>query len=86
MMEKKMTEPALNNPLNYERAADYLGISVNTLYSMVCNKKITCHKPSRKQIFFRREDLDAYAYRNKILADFEVNEKAEDILNKEVRK
>jgi excisionase family DNA binding protein len=70
-----------NNPLNAERAADYLGVSERTLHGLVYKKQITYSKPSGKLLFFRREDLDAWAYQNTILADFEVEKKAEELLN-----
>jgi excisionase family DNA binding protein len=71
-----------NNPLNAERAADYLGVSERTLYGLVCKKQITFSKPSGKLLFFRREDLDAWAYQNTTLAEFEVEKKADELLNR----
>jgi excisionase family DNA binding protein len=71
-----------NNPLNAERAADYLGVPKKTLYGLVYRKDITFSKPSGKLLFFRREDLDAWAYRNTTLANFETEKKAEELLNR----
>ena len=75
-----MTET--DSPLNLKRAADYLGIAKQTLYHLVSQGKITSYKPSGKLVFFRREDLDAYAFQGRRLANSEVNKKAEEVLNR----
>ena len=70
-----------DGPMNYKRAADYLGITVGTLRNLVHGKKISCFKPSDNVVFFSRENLDAYAYRNQKLADFALRDKADELLN-----
>ena len=77
-----MDTPELNGPLNLFRAAEYLGIAKGTLYQLVHYKKIAYYKPSGKLLYFRKEDLDAYAFQCRVSADFEVNHKAEAILNR----
>jgi excisionase family DNA binding protein len=76
----------IDRPLKPSEAAEYLGLKKGSLYNLVHAGKITCYKPSGKLIFFRRKDLDAYAFRNQKLADFEVNRTAEDLLNMKLRR
>ena len=68
-------------PLDLSDAANYLHISKGSLYNLVHFKKITFYKPGGKLLYFLKKDLDAYISKGRILANFEVNRKAEDILN-----
>lgn len=76
-----MKETELERPLNMAEAAEYLRLKKSYLYHLVRDKKITSHKPGGKLLYFSIKDLNAYAFRNRDLADFEVNRQAEDILN-----
>ena len=71
-----------DGPLNLARAAEYLGIAKGSLRNLAGAGKVTFYKPGGKLLFFNREDLDAYAYRNRKLSDFEASNKAEAILNR----
>jgi excisionase family DNA binding protein len=71
----------LEKPFTAGEATEYLGIARSTLYNLVCAGKITCYKPSGKLLYFRRKDLDAFAFQNKKVSDFQRNEQAENILN-----
>jgi len=72
----------LTGPMNLDKAAEYLSISKGTLYNLVNKRKISFHKPNGKLLYFRREDLDAFAFRDRKIADFEACQKVEGILNK----
>jgi excisionase family DNA binding protein len=70
--------------MGYVEAAAYTGLSKSRLYSLVNEKKIPHHKPSGTtggRVYFRREELDEYLYRNKTQADYEVEDRATEIVN-----
>ena len=70
------------SPMKPKEAAEYLGISRGSLYNLVYRGEITCYKPAGKLLYFCRKDLDAYIFRGKKTASFELNQEAERILNK----
>jgi excisionase family DNA binding protein len=71
--------------LTIEEASEYTGLSSGTLYVLTHDRKIPSYKPLGKKIYFKRSELDAFMFRNKRLADYEVSEQADAILNKEAR-
>jgi excisionase family DNA binding protein len=75
-----MTE-ATQRPLSIIEAANFLGYKKSYLYNLVHSKKLTAYKPGGKVLFFKQEDLERFAFRNKKTADFELAEQAETILN-----
>jgi excisionase family DNA binding protein len=50
-------------------AANYLGLSVDSMYRLTGAKRITFYKPNNKKIYFKRQDLDAYALRRRRSAE-----------------
>lgn len=49
---------------NTEEACAYLGISESLLYKMTSNREIPHYKPRGKNIFFAKEELDAWLLQN----------------------
>lgn len=45
--------------LNIEQAAEYLGVSKQTLYRLASERKIVSYKPTRF-LYFKLEDLKEY--------------------------
>jgi excisionase family DNA binding protein len=58
-------------PLTIADAASYLKISKGYLYQLAWYKKIPYYKPTGGKLYFKKEDLDAFAFRNRRDADFE---------------
>jgi excisionase family DNA binding protein len=77
-----MTETA-QKPLNLKEAAAFLGLKPSYIYNLVHFGKLTAYKPGRRTLRFKQSDLEAYIYRNRQAADFELTEQAESILNGE---
>jgi excisionase family DNA binding protein len=71
----------MSKPLNLEEAAAFLGYTKESLQELVYQGKIPHYKPNHKKIYFRQEDLEAYCYRGRVSADYELGEKADAILN-----
>jgi excisionase family DNA binding protein len=72
-------------PLNTTEAAAYLNISKQNLYRLVSQRKLPCYKPEGKLIYFAVEDLNAFIYRNRVSANYELADKAEAMLNQQYK-
>jgi len=77
--------PAFSKPLTVKEAMEFLGYSRSYIYKLVHWKMIPCHKPTGGKLFFKQAELEEFLYRRKQLADYEVTEAAEAILNGETR-
>jgi excisionase family DNA binding protein len=74
-----------DKPLTTAEAAAYMGCSLGHVRNLTSNKRIPYHKPggaTRGRMYFRREELDEYLFRNKTAADYEIEDKATEIVNK----
>ncbi|HTY10795.1 MAG TPA: helix-turn-helix domain-containing protein [Bacteroidota bacterium] len=54
----------LPQPLPFKEAAKYLSISESYLYKLVSKGQITGHQPGGKRLFFRAQELNAWAFSN----------------------
>jgi len=62
--------------LTSEEVARYLGISLSRLYKLTSAKEIPHYKPNGKINYFERAEIEAWALRNRIATNAEINEKA----------
>jgi len=69
-----------HKPLRLADAAVFTGLSEKYLYNLVSQRQIPFYKPRGGILYFRQEDLEAFIYRNRSSADYELREKAERIL------
>ena len=58
--------------LTSQEAAAYLGISLSKLYKLTCAKEIPFYKPNGKLNYFEREEIEAWALRNRIATNEEI--------------
>lgn len=59
-----------------KEAVIYLGISESTMYKLTSSGKIAHYKPNGKMIFFKKEDLDAWALSNRQRTNKEIEDEA----------
>ena len=57
--------------LSVEEAAVFTGYSRNYLYKLIHQKKIPHFKPMGGRVFFKQEELEAFLFRNRQVADYE---------------
>ena len=67
-------------PLSVTEAATYTGLSKTYLYKLIHLKKIPHYKPTGGKVFFKQEELDAFIFRGRVSADYELREQAEQLL------
>ena len=53
-----------DKPLNFVEAAQYLSLSHSTLYKLTYQRKIPCHKPTGKVLYFFKHELDEWIVKN----------------------
>lgn len=53
-----------DKPLNFVEAAQYLSLSHSTLYKLTYQRKIPCHKPTGKVLYFFKCELDEWIVKN----------------------
>jgi excisionase family DNA binding protein len=71
-----------DKPLTVEQAAEFTGFSQAYIYKLVHLKKVPCFKPEGGKILFSLDDLKAFCFRNRQSASYELQERAEAILNR----
>ncbi len=52
-------------PMGAQEAAGYLGVSLSYLYKLTHEGLLSFSKPNGKKIYFRKEDLDTWALKNR---------------------
>ena len=73
---KEFAEQMSAKPLTVDEARSHLGVSKSYLYKLTSQGEITYYKPNGKLIYFKREDLDKWAYRHRVLPGDEVRHAA----------
>jgi excisionase family DNA binding protein len=74
---------SVNHPITVEEAATFLGYTKSYVYRLIHDKRISYYKPGGShgaRVFFKQADLEAFAYRGRCSADFELAMQAEEIL------
>ena len=56
----------IKEALTSDEAALYLGISKAYLYKLTMNRQIPYYKPIGKMIYFKREELKSWVFKNRI--------------------
>ena len=62
--------------LNFKEAAEFLSLSTSYLYKLTHGCKIPHYKPNGKNIYFNREELEQWLFRNRVQTTDELENKA----------
>jgi len=68
-------------PLSIDEAATFTGLTKSYLYKLCHFGKISFFKPTGGKLYFRQEDLEAFIFRGRRAADYELESRAESLLN-----
>ena len=71
-IEKKMY--LLKEYLSVNEAADYLNLSSSLIYKLTSKHEIPVYKPNGKVVFIRRDDLNHWINKNKVMSNDEIEE------------
>ena len=69
-----------NRPLGVMEAADFTGYSQKYIYKLVHLGMVPYYKPTGGKIWFKREDLERFMFRERRAADYELREEAGRIM------
>ena len=71
-----------NEIFNFSEACKYLDYSKSYLYKLTHSRQIPHYKPNGKKLYFKKTDLEEWLLRNRVKTDVELQQQAEEILNK----
>lgn len=60
------------NVLNFEELAEYIGLSHSYLYKLTSKGDIPFYRPNGKQLYFKKEEIDAWLLRNRAKTNDEI--------------
>lgn len=67
---------ALKKVLTFEETAEYTGLSRSYLYKLTSANQIPHYKPSGKQLYFDREEIESWLKQNRVATVEETDRKA----------
>jgi excisionase family DNA binding protein len=67
--------------LSVDEAAIFTGLSKGYIYKLIHQKKIPFYKPLGGRVFFKQDELEAFIFRGRQAAAYELEERAEGLLN-----
>ena len=67
--------------LSVDEAATFTGLSKGYVYKLVHQRKIPFYKPLGGRVFFKQDELEAFIFRGRHAADYELEVRAESLLN-----
>jgi len=70
---------------NFSEACTFLDYSKSYLYKLTHQRQIPHFKPNGKKLYFKRADLEDWLLRNRVKTDVELQQQAEEMLNKKNR-
>jgi excisionase family DNA binding protein len=77
-----MIETTVQKPLNVTEAAEFLGLKPSYIYKLIHLGRIPHYKPTGGRVFFKQEELEQFIFRGRSAADYELQERAEQVLNR----
>lgn len=75
---ERLLEARKTKPLNLVEAAKYLSISQSHLYKLTSQRKIICHKPNGKYLYFFKEELDEWIRKTSSQESEDSSQESED--------
>ena len=66
LLEKTLAIVAPRRLLNAKEAAAFLGMTMDGLYGLTCNKAIPFYKPTGKRLYFDMDELAAWQKKNPV--------------------
>ena len=79
---KKIATIHTKNVLTLEEAAFVLDLSERYIYQLTTSRKIPYHKGNGGKNYFLKSELEEWMLRDKVLADYEIEEQAKAFTHK----
>jgi excisionase family DNA binding protein len=65
---------------NFDEVAAFTGLSKSYLYKLTCTGGIPCYKPNAKQLYFNKQEIEAWLMQNRNTTTEELEKKASDFV------
>lgn len=82
LREQKLLQKEM---LTFQEACEYLNVSSSYLYKKTSQKLIPFYAPSKRKLFFKKEELDNWLFSNEFKSDKSIDKIASDYLIKRGR-
>lgn len=82
----KGADDELKPMLTITEAAEYMGLSLSSLYKMTHRREIPVYKPSGGKVYLKREDINAYLSKHRLMSQDEIEKEAINHVIKNPRK
>lgn len=79
---KKLLSVQTDEPLSIDEASKFTGLKKSYVYKLCSLKEIPFYKPNGKKIYFSKNELMQWIFRNKHKSRGEIEAEAESYLNK----
>lgn len=83
---EKLIVDSTKEILNIEDLINYTGYKRSYIYKLVHNNVIPFSKPNGKTLFFQKSEIDAWLLQNKSQSISQIEDKANDYINKSRKK
>jgi excisionase family DNA binding protein len=78
----KSTENLVKTMLSVNEAAEYMGLSLSSMYKLTHRRELPIYKPSGGKVYFKKEDIIAYQSRHRLKSQEEIELEAINYVNK----
>lgn len=73
---ERLATLASKEMLTQEEAADYIGISRDHLYKLMCARQVPHYKPRGKMTYFKKSELNEWMMQGRVMTDDEARTNA----------
>jgi excisionase family DNA binding protein len=78
----KGIDDELKPMLTITEAAEYMGLSLSSMYKMTHRRELPVYKPSGGKVYLKREDINAYLSKHRLMSQTEIEKEATNYVTK----
>jgi excisionase family DNA binding protein len=82
----KGAEDQLKQMLTTNEAAEYMGVSLSTMYKLTHRRELPVYKPAGGKVYLKREDINTYLSKHRLMSQAEIEQEAINYVIKNPRK
>lgn len=82
----KDADDELKPMLTITEASKYMGLSLSSMYKMTHRRELPVYKPSGGKVYLKREDINAYLSKHRLMSQEEIEKEAINYVIKNRRK
>ena len=82
----KGSDDQFKQMLTTNEAAEYMGVSLSTMYKMTHRRELPVYKPSGGKVYLKREDINTYLSKHRLMSQEEIEKEAINYVIRNPRK